>query len=248
MNIFPLSVIAIILAVVTVSAQKQPLMVFWDEAPTCGRSSVSLEPGSIICALTQDKVSSQLRTFLHGDVSVSMTYWRFSEAVRVLVVVENRGQTPVPVNVKMWNLTAFKTFESFEGHERPLFMSRPEKPLAVISKSELDAVIRSSGSSGLPTNDPLTTQTTERRVYNPDTGRSTTEKNTKIVPETTVPPSSISLNGKTGDSALKWTEIKGNTKSIGEVSFGTRTSATFHLLSLDVNGVVYIYPLKPRAK
>lgn len=237
--------IVLVFATFTGWAQTQPLMVFWDEKATCGRTNIPLDAGSITCAATQDKVSSQLRTFLHGDISVSMTYWRFTDALRVLVVVENRGTNTVPVNVKLWNLTAFKSFESFEAGERPLFMSRPEKPLPVVNGSDVAAA---RNVRELPTNDPLTTQTTERRVYNPETGRTTSERITKVVPESATPVSSIPVRGSTGKSALNWTGIEPTTKSIGEVSFGTRSSAKFHLLSIDVNGVVYIYPLKPRVK
>ncbi|MBK9155829.1 MAG: hypothetical protein IPM25_16745 [Chloracidobacterium sp.] len=246
MKIFTVLII-MFFALVSVSAQGQPLMLFWDEVATCGRANTNLDAGSISCAVTQDTVSSSLRTFHHGEISVSMTYWRFTDALRVLVVVENRGETAVPVNVKLWNLTGFKSFESFEALEKPLFMSKPERPLSVISQSEVETLARRSNPN-LPTNDPLTTKTTERRVFNPETGRTTTEKNTTIVREDTPPPTSMELRGKAGDSALKWTTIETKTKKIGEVSFGTRSSAKFHLLSLDVNGVVYIYPLKPRTK
>jgi len=243
-----LSAFFVFFSVITASAQATQLMIYWDESPACGRSNIAVESGAIVCGVEKYEGSSRFRSFDHGSISVSMSYWRFSDALRIVVVLENRSEKAIPVDVKMWNVAAFKSFESFEAMDKPLFFSRAEKPMTLFNRGEVAAASADADTSRLPTNEPLTISTTERRVYDPETKRTSIEKTTKIVPNNAVLRSPIELRGQKGASALKWTEVPAKTRVLGEVSFGTRRSAKFHLLSLSVNGSVYVYALKPLTK
>ncbi len=219
-------------------AQGPPPAIFWDDTPACGRHNLSVDPSLICCEQSVNEISSKARTIRIGKLAVSVTYWRFTNAIRLLTLVANENETEVPVNVKHWTLSAFRSYEAFAAGEKPLFMSRPEKPMVLVSQADIE---NQAGGSRLPTNEPLRTQNIVRPTFDQRTGRLGTSTVTTIVPDGTGPSSVPSIVGKAGASALKWTEVPASTRKVGEVTFATREKAGFHLLSLDVNGTVYIY-------
>lgn len=225
-------------------AQTQPMMVFWDENPSCGLSNVEFDRKTIKC-LNRSNDHLRFQTFKHGGVTVSAAFIHRDEWVKAIIRVTNDKTSDIRVDVTLWNAVSFSTPDSFRAGEKPLRTSRATVPIKTFSRppSPLEREAPERSMSTNPTSAPVT-----------DVGRatSTTVPGTTMKQDQPITPSKpanmwYSLDYE-NQSALLWNVIPAKKEFSGAVSFATVRDAAFRVIALDINSTVYVFPVTNTAK
>lgn len=203
---------------VPVNAQDQSKFLVWSDSPACGSTNLSPNSGPIQCARTMNK-GKEAYSFRHGKMTLAVEYWWYASHVRVLAKIANEGDSVIPVGVKSWSVTGYESLAAVRKNARPLFISDAENPAERIG---------------------LETGAGESIAYD-DSGRG----RTKGVGEgARVPKTPAEFPGSARASAMKWTEIPSRSKLEGQVRFDVKPKARYLRLSININGINYIYSLE----
>ena len=225
-----------------------PTFVWDNNLPNCGGSDTKLEPGAISCLVTYSDGHRRL-TFHHKDIQLSMSHGWSREDLTIVVTAENAGDHRVPVDVKLWSLTGYKSIEDLIANRDPIFTSRAKKPHPIVNSSGM----LDTGTIGLPNNSPVQREVTRNQTTNPSTGQILNPNTRVVVPNQTGSSTVWSTpntgsRGKGHPSATKWTEVAARSTQIGEIRFPIDRGTTFVAVSFNINGTVYIYRLARRQR
>lgn len=217
-------------AVFGISGQSGPMMIFWDEKKSCGVSNVTIDRSTIKCERKKTD-GFEFYSFEHKDLTIRADFVIRETAIKAVLVVKNDGSKDLSVDVGSWVASSFKTYEGFSAGEKPLLMGKAADPFKTYSK-----MVRGPSTSGLPGSGTMTNTGSARTANVPGTTMSQPQPRGR---------DGIVMRGREvsgeNDSAKDWKLIPAKSELKGAVAFANTADATFRLIALDINGVVYIF-------
>lgn len=250
---FALLIILCSSALSQTQSQAPPKMVLWSEDASCAQKNSSVTPeDNFNCGLFMDG-EAKYRRFMHDGLVLMVRFQTWGDKYFIATAsLQNQTDQPVPFNTKEWGIVYFANEAAFKAGEKPISNGYTITAPAMVSLDSLKDRQRSLDNDSFMADLNKTVVTREGRTNSGNPNQNTRIIVNEVKTDTgamgaSATPTIISIP----DNSLKvLTEkaVPAKKEIYGRVYFALDAKSEFRVVSLPINGVIYIFPVPKTVK
>ncbi len=229
----------------------QPKMVLWSEDASCAQKNSSITPeDNFNCSLILDG-EVKYRRFTHDGLTLTVRFqtWGVKYFIATASLL-NQTDQPVPFNTKEWGVVYFANEAAFKAGEKPISNGYTIKAPVMVSLDSLKDRQRSLDNDSFMADLDKTVVTREGRTNsgNPNQDSRIIVNEVKTDSGAMKAPASTILIPDNSLKVLTEKVVPAKKDIYGRVYFALDPNPEFRVVSLPINGVIYIFPVPKTVK